>query len=274
MGGQVMERGMSNVSNDACLTDEETFDRSAAVALASYIRQNVSALAEVSNRAFAREYPHSVLRRRVSSDRGTAWGRSLFLASADALEHGGIVPFEEVTRPSDIVIQADELFNPVAVAIETLLFNTRMIAITFMSSELGDFGSLDAALGELSSLVRRSVTAYLKMFLSDALSPGSLYASWNRSLVQPTRQDDLMRDDSTGSVYDNEVDSGVERSLRELTPRELQFAQLVSAGRSNKEIADELGVSLSTVKNTLGRVFMKLGVGSRTELATLVARSA
>ncbi|HSL77054.1 MAG TPA: LuxR C-terminal-related transcriptional regulator, partial [Candidatus Limnocylindrales bacterium] len=55
-----------------------------------------------------------------------------------------------------------------------------------------------------------------------------------------------------------------------LTATERQVVDLVAAGRSNKEIADALFMSVHTVEAHLTRLFRALGVGSRTELARLV----
>jgi DNA-binding NarL/FixJ family response regulator len=52
-----------------------------------------------------------------------------------------------------------------------------------------------------------------------------------------------------------------------LSPRERQVAELAAAGRANKEIAAMLVVSERTVENHLYRAFIKLGIGSRAELA-------
>ena len=51
----------------------------------------------------------------------------------------------------------------------------------------------------------------------------------------------------------------------QLTPRELATLRSMSEGRSNKEVASELGISERTVKTHLGHLFQKLGVTSRTE---------
>ena len=53
----------------------------------------------------------------------------------------------------------------------------------------------------------------------------------------------------------------------ELTSREQEIAALVAEGRSNKQVAAELFVSEKTVEHHLSRVYAKLGVRSRTELA-------
>jgi two-component system NarL family response regulator len=58
----------------------------------------------------------------------------------------------------------------------------------------------------------------------------------------------------------------------QLTPRELTTLRLMADGRSNKEIANDLGISERTVKTHLGHLFDKLGVTSRTEAAKVAAR--
>ena len=53
----------------------------------------------------------------------------------------------------------------------------------------------------------------------------------------------------------------------ELTPAEQRVAELAAEGRQNKEIAAELFLSVATVEAHLSRVYRKLGLRSRTELA-------
>ena len=57
-----------------------------------------------------------------------------------------------------------------------------------------------------------------------------------------------------------------------LTPRELTTLKLMADGKSNKEIANELGISDRTVKSHLGHLFEKLGVTSRTEAVKVASR--
>lgn len=50
-----------------------------------------------------------------------------------------------------------------------------------------------------------------------------------------------------------------------LSVREMEVLKLAARGMSNKEIADELFLSVRTVKAHMGSVFSKMGVASRTE---------
>ena len=59
-----------------------------------------------------------------------------------------------------------------------------------------------------------------------------------------------------------------------LSVREREVIQYLSAGMTNKEIAEALGLSRHTVKNYLFRIFDKVGVSSRTELLYLTMNNA
>ena len=60
--------------------------------------------------------------------------------------------------------------------------------------------------------------------------------------------------------------------LASLSPREHEVVGGVVAGLRNRNIAYELGISENTVKFHLRKIFRKLGVTSRAELATLALK--
>lgn len=71
-----------------------------------------------------------------------------------------------------------------------------------------------------------------------------------------------VRDEVRGTGFDQPY-----ANIAGLTEREVSLLQLVAQGFSNKEIADELGLAESTVKNRLSTLFQKLDVKDRAQAA-------
>jgi DNA-binding CsgD family transcriptional regulator len=67
-----------------------------------------------------------------------------------------------------------------------------------------------------------------------------------------------------------EMASSGPNGLAELSPQELQVARVAARGHSNVEVAAALFVSRKTVEAHLTRVYRKLGIRSRTELARIL----
>jgi len=63
------------------------------------------------------------------------------------------------------------------------------------------------------------------------------------------------------------------RVFPELSERERELLALVAQGRSNQEIAEQLGLTLKTVRNHVSNIFNKLQVADRAQ-AALRAREA
>jgi DNA-binding CsgD family transcriptional regulator len=59
-------------------------------------------------------------------------------------------------------------------------------------------------------------------------------------------------------------------TITRLSPREIEISRLVSRGLPNKAIARVLDLSPWTISAHLKRIFAKVGVSSRTELAVIV----
>jgi DNA-binding CsgD family transcriptional regulator len=68
------------------------------------------------------------------------------------------------------------------------------------------------------------------------------------------------------------VQPGAVITTNELTPQELQVALAVAKGATNREAGAALFLSPKTIEAHLGRVYRKLDVHSRTQLAALLAR--
>jgi DNA-binding NarL/FixJ family response regulator len=78
-------------------------------------------------------------------------------------------------------------------------------------------------------------------------------------------------------VFDSSVLQAIGRESSEpslqLPRRETEVLQLLSRGLGNREIAEELDVSLETVKTHIERLFKHLGVTSRTDAVAKALRS-
>lgn len=98
-------------------------------------------------------------------------------------------------------------------------------------------------------------------FFEKPAEPSEFLAAVNRAIALDARQRQEMLE-----VAD------LERRLDTLTPREREVFELVVAGRLNKQIAYELGVSEKTVKVHRGRVMEKMETSSLAELARLAER--
>jgi len=82
-----------------------------------------------------------------------------------------------------------------------------------------------------------------------------------------------MRQDSAAAAKRAESASVAQR-FDSLTQREQEVLDLVVAGKLNKQIADELGISIKTVEVHRSRVMQKMGANSVAELVQLTLKSA
>ncbi|MCT4564392.1 MAG: response regulator transcription factor [Maledivibacter sp.] len=73
----------------------------------------------------------------------------------------------------------------------------------------------------------------------------------------------------------NEIDDNreIEKSIKNLTPRELEISNLVADGKSNREIGKVLFITEGTVKNHLTRILGKLELRDRTQLALYINKN-
>jgi DNA-binding NarL/FixJ family response regulator len=63
-------------------------------------------------------------------------------------------------------------------------------------------------------------------------------------------------------------------AIASLTPAEARVARMAGSGMKNREIADELRVSIKAVEYHLANTFRKLGIRSRIELAGMFSWAA
>ncbi len=69
----------------------------------------------------------------------------------------------------------------------------------------------------------------------------------------------------------NDSPAPLSQAVTLLSRRELEVARLATKGWTNTQIADQLFISVATVKRHLATIFEKLNINSRRELAGLLA---
>lgn len=87
-----------------------------------------------------------------------------------------------------------------------------------------------------------------------------------KSILDPTITSRVLQ-----LVKANTAVSG-ESALSMLSPQEKRVLALIAEGRTNKEVAQEMGLAEKTVKNYLSTVFEKLHVTRRSQAAVLYAQ--
>lgn len=124
-----------------------------------------------------------------------------------------------------------------------------------------DLGALSAAAERLAA---DGFMTYAAESASAAWTVGREIGIEQRQLAQLGRRAQELRDGIDAHATPVLTQGGPEITL---SRREREIAQLVAAGRTSREVADELIIGVRTVESHLARVYAKLGVRSRHELA-------
>jgi DNA-binding CsgD family transcriptional regulator/predicted ATPase len=117
-----------------------------------------------------------------------------------------------------------------------------------------DFHRIDAASREaLLFAARRLDSQHVTMLMAGPLWTAVIGVSGFDELTLPGHPDD--------------------GGIGSLTPQELRLSLIVGRGATNREASTALFISPKTVEAHLHRIYVKLGIRSRTELAHLLARA-
>ena len=90
--------------------------------------------------------------------------------------------------------------------------------------------------------------------------------------VEPPPAISIIEELVEGAVRDSAPLASTTSNIHGLSAREVEVLRLVAQGKANQEIADELVISLNTVRRHVSNLFDKTGVANRTE-ASVYARN-
>ncbi len=131
--------------------------------------------------------------------------------------------------------------------LKTLLPKTQIVILTAVDDDELVFLALEA--GADGYLLKRTKPADLRTALLDVFTGGAPMSSEiARRVVESFRRRAKARDEASN-----------------LSPREEHVLELLSKGYSNKEIAEQLELSIDTVRSHLKHIYDKMHVRSRTE---------
>ena len=122
---------------------------------------------------------------------------------------------------------------------------------------------LARSLTELGATLRRARHG------KDAREPLRRAAELARACGSPAAEQRAL--DELGASGERPAGDPALDSAEALTPSELRAARMAAAGRSNREIAEELFVTPRTIEVHLTRAYRKLGIRSRKQLADALA---
>jgi DNA-binding NarL/FixJ family response regulator len=130
--------------------------------------------------------------------------------------------------------------------------DTKVLVLTMHDSDLMIRRALDAgARGYL-----------LKSDLTDSLVEAVKAVSEGRRFLTPKVSEIVME----GFLNTKSQSQQGELAVARTTPREIQIIRLLAGGKSNKEIAAQLGIAVRTVETHRSKIMLKLGLHSLAEL--------
>ncbi len=186
-----------------------------------------------------------------------------------ASDGSGVLHLAKIHRPAVAIISLSVRQTALKGLVSSL--SDDGVCPVIISDVLDDLEVLELLQSGLVGVLPAKVTGEMLRQSMHAIAAGEI---WIRRDMIGKLIDQLRGSSGSTPVFPKLSDRNNNRSKLQpenqfsLTQRELQIVQATSEGLTNKEIASTLDISEFTVKHHLAKIFDKLGVYSRLELAT------
>ena len=197
---------------------------------------------------------------------------------ATANQENEVVRLAKIYRPKVAVLDLDVQWPVLCDLVNAL--RDHSVSPLLISDTINDAQTIDLLQCGASGIIPRRTTAEMLFKCVRSVAAGEIWISRQtfaelmeqvRTPSQrPARGPIRSHAERTFVVWSKVriTSSGPAPNQFHLTRRELQMVQAVVEGMTNKEIAATFGISEFTVKHHLAKVFDKVGVYNRLELAT------
>jgi two-component system, NarL family, response regulator len=195
----------------------------------------------------------------------------VLIADDHAIVRNGLVRMVELTDGMEVIAEAGTGLEAVA------LFRQHQPDVALMDLRMPQMNGVEAIVAIRQEFPNARV-AILTTYDTDEDIFRGLQAGAKGYLLKDSKMSELLdaiRTLHTGHRY---IPPAVGAKLAErmsqpqLSDRELEVLRLMSAGKTNQEMCDDLCISESTIKFHINNIFNKLGVSDRTQAVVIAIK--
>lgn len=204
---------------------------------------------------------------KINQRLGEKWGTAIALGSLGwlALRQGEYKEMRKFLRQSlHIRVETGDR-GGIAWCLEKLAeANTLQLRFQPAAAIFGAAAALREPVGSVMDAADRPNYEGLISDLQAALGKGTFEAAWAEGQSMPVR---LAIDYTLAEPKTMDIEGPLKDKLSGLTGRERETADLIAQGKSNREIARAMTVSVKTIETYVTRILNKLGFDSRVQIA-------